>query len=158
VGAFGSDVSAPGGIPMPHRLFALLLVASIAEVLLFLGVLSNATQLAMPAHGGWRSGLLTVIVSSLAFGFFHFTYPAPWNTFGHALGLMLVWVPVSLLFLLSRSLVGAVLLNNLLAVIGFVKNHIEPPGTTAAGWLQAALACALFVVVFGLTTRRQRAA
>ncbi len=153
-GALGSDL---GGASEPHRLFALLLVASIAEVLLFLGVLGNAVQLAMPARWGWRCTLLTLIVSSLAFGFFHFTYPTPWNTLGHALGLTLVWVPVSLLFLVTRSLLGPVILNNMLAVIGFVKNGIPLPGTSAAGWFQAALACVLIVTVLHLMARRQRA-
>lgn len=69
-----------------------------------------------------------------------------------------MWAPVSLLFLVSRSLLGAVILNNLMAVIGFVKNGIELPGTIAAGWLQAALACVLFVVVVRSMTRWQRAA
>jgi hypothetical protein len=156
-GAISSDFTGLGGIPSAHRLFALLLVASTAEVLLFLGVLGNATQLATPTPSGWRAGLLTLVVSSVAFGFFHFTYPTPWNTLDRALGLSLVWVPVSLLFLASRSLVGAIVLNNFMAVIGFVRHHIELPGTTARGWLQAALAGALFVAVFHLTTRRQRA-
>lgn len=158
VGALASATSEPGGVPHLHRLFALLLVASTAETLLFLGVLGNATQLAMPAPRGWRSGLVAFVVSSLAFGFFHFTYPAPWNTLDRALGLSLVWVPVSLLFLVSRSLLGAVVLNNLMALVGFVKHHLELPGTAAAGWVQAALACGVFVVVFSLTTYRQRAA
>jgi len=156
-GLLATGALAADSIPNPHRLFALLLVASTAEVLLFLGVLGNATQLAVPPPRGWRSGLLTLVVSSLAFGLFHLTYPTPWNTLGHALGLGLVWVPVSVLFLVSRSLLGAVVLNILMAVVGFAKNHIELPGTTAAGWLQAALACVLFVVVFSLTTRRHGA-
>lgn len=53
---------------------------------------------------------------------------------------------------------SAGVLNNLMAVIGFVKNGIELPGTIASGWLQAAFACVLFVAVVRLTTRRQRAA
>ena len=153
VGALASAPGAAGGVPNLHRLFALLLVASTAEVLLFLGALGNATQLAMPASRGWRSGLVTLVVSSLAFGFFHFTYPAPWNTVDRALALTLVWVPVASLFLISRSLIGAIVLNNLLAVIGFVRNRIELPGTTAVGWREAALAGAVFVMVFTLTTR-----
>lgn len=142
-----------GDISMPHRLFALLLVASTAEVLLFLGVLGNAIQLTMPGARPWRSGLVTLILSCLAFGFFHFTYPPPWNTLGGALGLALVWVPTSLLFLVSRSLLGAVILNNFMAMIGFVKNQIALPGTTSAGWMHAAVACVLFALVFGLTVR-----
>ena len=157
VGALGSDLTGLGGFPNAHRLFALLLVASTAEVLLFLGVLGNATQLVMPTPRRWRAGLLALVVSSLAFGFFHFTYPAPWNTLDRALGLSLVWVPVSLLFLASRSLLGAIVLNNVMAVIGFVRHHIELPGTTAGGWWQAALAGALFVAVLHLATRWHRA-
>jgi hypothetical protein len=58
---------------------------------------------------------------------------------------------VSLGFLISRSLLDAVVLNNLMAVIGFVQNRIELPGTTTAGRLQAALAWAVFAVVCRLT-------
>ena len=158
VGALGFDPAGLGGIANAHRLFALLLVASTAEVLLFLGVLGSATQLAMPTPRGWRTCLATLVVCSLAFGFFHFTYPTPWNTLDRAWGLTLVWVPVSLLFLASRSLLGAIVLNNFMAVIGFVRHHIELPGTAAGGWLQAAFAFALFVVVFRLVTRGHRPA
>ena len=32
----------------------------------------------------WRFALSLIVVSSLVFGLFHFTYPAPWNTLGTA--------------------------------------------------------------------------
>ena len=118
---------------------------------------TDTGKIAVPAERGHLGKgdprLLALVVPSLAFGLFHFTYPAPWNTLGRALPLTLVWVPVSMLFLASRSLVGAVILNNLLALIGFVGNGIDLPGTAAAGWLRTALACALFVAVFFLTRR-----
>lgn len=123
-GALAPQLREPGSLAAAHRLFALLLVASTAEVLLFLGALGNAAQLAAGAIGRWRAGLVTLVVSSVTFGFFHLTYPAPWNTMGRCLGLCLVWVPVSLIFLFSRSLVAAVVLNNVLAVVGFVQNDL----------------------------------
>ena len=147
-----------GDTSMPHRLFALLLVASAAEVLLFLGTLGNAIRLAMPDARPWRSGLVTLVLSSLAFGFFHFTYPAPWNTLGGVLGLTLVWVPTSLVFLLSRSLLASVIFNNFMAMIGFLKNQIDLPGTTSTGWMHAVVACVLFALVFRLTARERAGA
>ena len=153
--ASGALRSRPGSLdgPEAHRLFALLLVASIAETLVFLGVLGNAVQLATRGVLIWRARALAVVVSSLAFGFFHCTYPSPWNTLPQAFGLALVWVPVSLVFVITRSLVGAVLLNNLLAMVGFVRNGLSLPGTTAEGWGHAALACLVFVVVVRVVLR-----
>lgn len=141
-----------GGLAEVHRLFALLLVASTAEVLIFLGVWGNTVQLAAGGPGRWRAGLLAVVASSLAFGFFHLTYPAPWNTVAKCLGLSIVW-GVSLVFLLTRSLVAAIAFNNLMAVVGFAQNRLELPGTAAAGWFRASMVLGIFVVVFGLARR-----
>lgn len=141
-----------------HRLFALLLVASTAEVLIFLGALGNAVQLATAGLGRWRSGLMTVVASSLAYGFFHLTYPAPWNTIPKCLFLSVMWLLVALVFLLSRSLLAAVAINNVMALIGFLQNRLDLPGTATAGWLRAAVAVALFAAVFGVSQRRSRRA
>jgi MFS family permease len=144
----------PSALAEAHRLFAALLVASTAEVLIFLGAFANGVQLAAAGMGRWRSGLLALVASSLAFGFFHLTYPAPWNTISKCLGLSVVWLVVSLVFLLSRSLLAAVAMNNVMALIGFLQNRLDLPGTATAGWLRAALAVALFAVVFSVGQRR----
>ncbi len=146
----------PGGAWTVHRLFALLLIASTAEVLVFLGALGNAVQLAAGSAARWRSGIATLVASSLAFGFFHLTYPAPWNTVTTCLGLSVVWAGVSLVFLWSRSLVAAIAFNNVMAVIGFVQNGIELPGTAATGWLEATLALVAFTLVFAKAHWRSR--
>lgn len=143
----------PGGMTAVLRLFALLLVASTAEVLVFLGVLGNAVQLAAGGRSRWRSGLIALVTSSLAFGFFHLTYPAPWNTIAKCLGLSVVWAGVSLVFLLSRSLVAAIAFNNVMAVVGFAQGGIALSGTPAVGWLQAILAFLAFTLVFGKVRR-----
>ena len=96
---------------------------------------------------------MAVVASSLAFGFFHLTYPAPWNTVAKCLGLSVVWVGVALVFLFSRSLTAAISFNNLMSVVGFAQNRLELPGAAAAGWFRAALALGIFVLVFGLARR-----
>jgi len=145
-----------GGMTAAHLLFALLLVASTAEALVFLGALGNAVQLAAGGATRWRSGLTALVTSSVAFGFFHLTYPAPWNTMSTCLGLSVVWAGVSLVFLVSRSLVAAIAFNNVMAVVGFVQNGIDLPGTAAVGWLQATLALVTFTVVFSEVRRWAR--
>ena len=141
----------PGGLAAAHRLFALLLVASTVEVLVFLGVLGNAIRLAMGGATKWRAAFMALVTSSLAFGFFHLTYPAPWNRIAVCLGLSLVWVLVSLVFLLSRSLTAAVVFNNFMAVAGFVRNGMELTGTAVNGWAWAIIAIAVFAFVFALS-------
>jgi hypothetical protein len=139
----------PAGAAAAHRLFALLLVASAAEVLVFLGALGSAVEVAA-GDGRVRSGLAVAAVSSLAFGFFHLTYPPPWNTLATCLSLALVWVGVSLVFLASRSLVAAVVFDDAMALVGFVRRGAELPGDAAAGWLHGALALAFFALAFRL--------
>lgn len=76
----------------------------------------------------------------MSFGLFHFTYPAPWNASGVAVGLGVVWLAVSAVCLQSRSILGATLFNNFVALIGFISHDLDLPGTTAAGLVHFAAA------------------
>jgi membrane protease YdiL (CAAX protease family) len=140
------------GLQTLHGVFAGLIVASTAEVLLFLGVLDAAIQ-ALFARDDWKAKATTVVVSSVAFGLFHFTYPEPWDTISMAAMLGGIWVMTSLLFVLSRSLLAAILFDNLMATTGFVKNSLSLPLPAIYGWLLAAFALAVFVVVFRFARR-----
>jgi membrane protease YdiL (CAAX protease family) len=67
------------------HLFIWLLMASISEVLVFIGVVFHITERSVRQFWGGRSGLIAgavsgIVVSAVAFGLFHLTYPAPWNT------------------------------------------------------------------------------
>jgi len=136
-----------GSVELVCHYFARLLVASTAEVLIFLGVFGTAVQLAGQGAVPWRVNLGALVASSLVFGFFHLTYPEPWNTLGTCLGLSVVWAGVSLVFLSSRSLLAAIAINNILAVIGFIKNGIELPGEAVPSWHQAIIALIVFVLI-----------
>jgi hypothetical protein len=140
-----------------HRLFALLLVASLAEVMLFLGVVGNAVALTL-LERGWRrvsSIALAVVVSSALFGLFHFTYPVPWNTAQTAVLLSVVWVGVALVYFVTGSLLGAVLFNNAMALVGFAQRGLTLPGTAAEGWLRGVLGVILVVLAVGWMERRR---
>ena len=142
----------PAGLRTLHGLFANLLVASTAEVLLFLGVLGAGVR-AFLGCDDWRSNAAIVALSSVAFGLFHFTYPEPWNDLPTALTLMGIWAMVSLLFAVSRSLLAAILLDNILATVGFVKNGLSLPQPALHGWLLAVSALVVFVGVFRFSRR-----
>ena len=86
-------------------------------------------------------------------GLFHFTYPEPWNDLPTALTLAGVWAAVSLLFAVSRSLLAAILLDNILATVGFVKNGLSLPQPALHGWLLAVSALVVFVGVFRFSRR-----
>src|SRR5262245_61382570 len=87
----------PGGVTRVLTLFAQLLVASTAEVGLFIGMVWAALR-AWGLRDDWLGRLVLVAVASVVFGLFHFTYPEPWNTPGTAATVGLVWVGVSILF------------------------------------------------------------
>jgi hypothetical protein len=138
----------PAGLRLLHGLFAQLLVASTAEVLLFLGVLGVGIDAALGRGGDWLTRLAIVVVSSVAFGLFHFTYPAPWNTLETAATLSLIWIAVSLLFVLGRSLLAAIVFDNIMAVVGFARNGLTLPQSALDGWLIAAAALAGFLLMY----------
>ncbi len=143
----------PAGLRLLHSLFANLLVASTAEVLLFLGVLGVAVRALLGRGDDWPTRATIIVVSSVAFGLFHFTYPEPWNTAATAAMLTLFWMATSLLFVLSRSLLAAIVFDNILAVVGFARNGLGLPQSALGGWLLAAAALAGFVLVFRLARR-----
>lgn len=129
-------------------LFAQLLVASTAEAVLFLGVLGAGLGAFLGRRNDWRTRLMLVVVSCVAFGLFHFTYPSPWNTGALALTVGIIWIGVSTLFVASRSLLAAIVLNNVMAVIGFAQRGLVLPLPAPYGWLLAVLALAVFSILF----------
>ncbi|OGK99216.1 MAG: hypothetical protein A3E31_09445 [Candidatus Rokubacteria bacterium RIFCSPHIGHO2_12_FULL_73_22] len=109
---------APGAEPARLGALALHLIPpSLAETLVFLGVLLAALQ---PRAGGVGAAA----VASVAFGLYHFTFYPPWNTWPVALRLTLVWLAVSAVFALTRSVWAAAAFNTLMAVTGFVVNRV----------------------------------
>ena len=64
----GPIVSQPGGMERVATLFTQLLVASTAEVMLFLGATGMALRALLGGRHDWRFGVLLVVVSSLLFG------------------------------------------------------------------------------------------
>jgi hypothetical protein len=151
-------VAQPGGMERVATLFAQLLVASTAEVALFLGATGMALRALLGGRHDWRFGLLLVVVSSLLFGLFHFTYPAPWNTLGNAMTVGIVWIAVSTLFAVSRSLLAAVLLDNVMATVGFATRGLTLPLSPTMALLLELLAVAAFVVAFAWARRAATAA
>jgi hypothetical protein len=143
----------PGGDTRVLTLFVQLLVASTAEVALFLGALGLGLRAWLGGRDDWRSGLLLIVVSSLVFGLFHFTYPTPWNTLETAATVAVVWVGVSTLFVVSRSLVAAVVFNNVMATIGFATRGITLPLSPTTSLVIATCAVAAFVLAFSWARR-----
>ena len=154
----GPIVAQPGGIERVSTLFAQLLIASTAEVMLFLGAAGLGLRVLLGGRHHWRFGVLLVVVSSLLFGLFHFTYPAPWNTLDTAVTVGMVWIAVSTLFVITRSLVAAVLLDNMMATVGFATRDLALPLSPAMGLLLEILAIAAFVAAFAWARRGATAA
>jgi hypothetical protein len=140
------------GLRLLHGLFASLLSASTAEVLLFLGV-PGAGVRAFLGRDDWASNAAIVALSSVLFGLFHFTYPEPWDDPVAVVTLAGIWILVSLLFVASRSLLAAILFDTILATVGFVKNGLSLPQPAIYGWLTALLALAVFVGMFRFSRR-----
>jgi hypothetical protein len=137
----------PGGVARVLTLFVQLLVASTAEVALFLGMVWMSLR-AWRLRDDWLGRLALVVVASLIFALFHFTYPAPWNTLGTAATVGLVWVGVSMLFALGHSLPSAVLFNNIMATVGFATRDLTLPLSPSISLVLAIGAAGAFIIAF----------
>ncbi len=139
--ALGGNLAGIGAARIA-TLFAQLLVASTAEVLIFTGLLLALARRWCAGLGRWEVPS-AVLVSALGFGLFHFTYPPPWATWSVAFGLAVVWLAVNVVFLLTRALLAAIVFNNCMAVIGFVQNDLTLPGGLAFSLASWAIAIAV---------------
>ncbi|MGD0187308.1 MAG: CPBP family glutamic-type intramembrane protease [Roseiarcus sp.] len=112
----------------PHilRLLAALFAVSLAEVLVFLSLLFAVTEriAASTLASPWAT-LAAGIVSSVAFGLYHFTHPPPWNAWARAAPLMIVWLFVCLAYVATRDAWAAAIVDACFATIGFVKNRVK---------------------------------
>lgn len=125
------------------RLAAHLVAPSVAESFVFNAVLFNVVRHS-GALGRLTSTVLALASASVAFGLYHFTFYPPWNTVPVAARLVVVWVVVTIVFLVTRSVWAASAFNTMMAVTGFVVNGIarldaEPIGPAL---IEAALALA----------------
>lgn len=118
--------------------FIWLLMASIPEVLVFIGIILHAMEAGVQnlwhGRGGQIAGAISgIVVSAVAFGLFHFSYPSPWNTWEKIMTLIPVWLTVATLYVLTRSLIAAVIYNNMMAIIGFLLYNLSLPGSDFLG-------------------------
>ena len=129
-----------------------LLVASTAEVLVFIGVVFNVVERSLASHGRAIGWIVAAIVSCLAFGFFHLSYPAPWNSVSMCLMLGMIWLGVVIVYSVSRSLLAAIVFNNAMALIGFVQNDLSLPMGSVTGAGLFVLALVLLFMIAGRPT------
>lgn len=140
----------PRGGAQGLHLFIWLLPASLAEGLVFIGVVFHVTERAIRREGWGRLGAglglgAGMVISAVAFGLFHFSYPAPWDTWAKVSMLVPVWLGVTLFYALTRSLAAAIVFNNVMAVIGFMQADLSLPGSDLLG-----VGLAVFVILAGL--------
>jgi hypothetical protein len=107
------------------HLFIWVFMVSLAEVLLFHGVVFNAAfWLALKWFPGRNRILMRTIMavtlSALIYAIFHLTYNPPWNNGDTILILIPFGLLVSLFFAYTRSLAATVIFNNVLKSAGYL--------------------------------------
>lgn len=151
----------PNALGLGIHLFIWLLVASISEVMVFIGVVFHATEALV--RQAWRGrgsrfigAVSAVLVSSVAFGFFHFSYYPPWDTWYWVVFLTPIWLMASTFYALTRSLVATVMFNNILAIVGFVRNGQTVAGSNGLGLaLDVLFMVAVIVIVATMSTPKK---
>jgi hypothetical protein len=104
------------------NVFAQVLPVSIAEVVVcWVLVGSTFESIGKPA-GKWGALVIAIIAADVLFGVYHYAHSAPYDETRMVLFLMLPGLGTSLIYFLSRSLYGAVMFHNFMALIGILQN------------------------------------
>jgi len=154
----------PNALALGVHLFIWLLVASISEVMVFIGVVFHATETLVrqrwPGRGGRVIGAVSaILVSSMAFGLFHFSYYPPWDTWYWVIFLTPIWLMASTFYALTRSLVATIMFNNILAIVGFVRNGQTVAGSNLLGLtLDLIFIVAVIAIVAAMSASRKAVA
>jgi hypothetical protein len=120
------------------HLFIWLLMVSLAEVLMCVGVVFNVglwlsfKWFPGRAHRVDRT-VIAGVIAAFAYALFHFTYPDPWNSPGMVAMLVPVGLMISLAYALTQSLAATVVFTNVLSVAGYLLTDSILTGSDALG-------------------------
>jgi hypothetical protein len=137
------------------HLFIWLFMVSLAEVLMFIGVVFNtALWLALKWFPGrnrlFERTAVAVALSALAYALFHFTYPDPWNSWSIVAMLVPVGLMVSLAYVFTRSLAATVVFTNVLSVAGYLLTDSLLTGSDILGMVLNAIVVFAVVIILML--------
>jgi hypothetical protein len=132
---FLSDLSL---IATSFHLFNWLLMASLAEVMLSIGVVFNATLWAsfklFPGRPYvFDRTVVAVVLAGITFAVLHFSYADPWNNWNMVLLLVPVGIIIGLVFTFTRSLAATVVFTNVLNVAGYLLTDTMLGGSDVLG-------------------------
>jgi len=102
-----------------------LLGPSLAEVLVFAGLIYTVAEYALAAQlSRWLAAAAAAIVSAAAFALYHLTHGPPWNEWRLIRTLFLVWLLVAATYVWTVNLWAAAAINTCMATIGFIKGRV----------------------------------
>ncbi|HXC55382.1 MAG TPA: CPBP family glutamic-type intramembrane protease [Rhizomicrobium sp.] len=135
---------------LPGLLVALL-PPSLAEVLVFVGIVFNlAEHLTAPWLGRPLAIAAAILTTSVSFGLYHLTHAAPWNSRRMVRILLIVWLFIGGFYAATGNLWATALLNTAMAAVGFVKNRVTRPTELSFAALLALDAAAVGIVLASL--------
>lgn len=163
-----TDVGAPGGLDEAARIFANLLVASASDAVVALGVAANLVLLALREL--WKNPPLRApeaigaLVASGLLGIFHLSHSPPMEGLDRPLLLAAGWLTTSALFVLTRSLIAAILFLNTISLISVIprdfaqdfEREVELQASIGHGIALTSLTLALFIGTLWLSSRGSR--
>jgi len=137
------------------HLFIWLLMVSLAEVLMCIGVVFNT---ALWLSFKWFPGrpyvfdrtVVAAVLAGFAYALFHFSYPAPWNSWGMVAMLVPVGILISLAYTFTRSLAATVVFTNVLSVAGYLLTDSTLTGSDVLGMVLNGIVIFAVVIILML--------
>jgi len=137
------------------HLFIWLFMVSLAEVLMFVGVIFNT---ALWLSFKWFPGrayvfdrtAIAVVLAAFVYSLFHFSYPEPWNSWGMVALLVPVGIIISLAYVVTRSLAATVVFTNVLSVAGYLLTDSLLTGSDVLGIVLNAIVVFAVIIILML--------
>ncbi|MBD3254356.1 MAG: hypothetical protein GF383_04645 [Candidatus Lokiarchaeota archaeon] len=111
--------------------FCQVLTVSIAEIVVCWVLLGNAIKNSTAEYSKYISITIATLISSLAFGFYHFAHSPPFNTIQMVFFLTIIGIGTSVFYFITKNIYATVIFHNFMGTLG-VLNGLKAAGNLGA--------------------------
>jgi hypothetical protein len=130
--------------------YAQVLSVSIAEIVVCWVVVGNTVESYLKSYNKYMIITIAIIISSVAFGVYHFGHSPPFNTVNMVLLLTLIGLITGLFFFISRNIYGTIAFHNFLGIIGVTKSLEKADKLSSYTEIQIPLIMTAFIAILVL--------
>jgi hypothetical protein len=105
--------------------YAQVLSVSIAEIVVCWAIVGTVVESYLKSYNEYIAIAIAIVISSIAFGVYHFGHSPPFNTINMVILLTFIGLITGLFYFISRNIYGTITFHNFLGIFGVTKSLDE---------------------------------